>query len=178
MKLLTFEDGIIKLGGEEVPGILTGLSVAGKVRFDEKKVDGQSGKRKTPQGFEDADIKADLTLTTDSESTCYEKLEILSGMFRKVDAKANPQVLTVANRHLQARNVRQVVFSRLDSAEDDQSDEISAALGFVEHSPPIVRTEKQQAKTPTPQEMTEQKAKGTADPKKYNVKLIDTDDDL
>lgn len=178
MKLLTFEDGILKLGGEEIQGILTELRVDGKVRFDEKKVDGQSGKRKTPQGFEDADIMAALMLTTDSISTCYEKLDAVSALFRKVDGKANPQVLTIANRHLQARNVRQVVFSRLESAENDQSDEIRVTLGFVEHNPPIVRTEKQQAKTPTPQETAEQKAKGTADPKKYNIKMIDTDDDL
>lgn len=161
MKLLTFEDGIIRLGGDELPGILAELRVDGKVRFDQKKVDGQSGKKKTPQGFEDTDIAAVLVLTTDEDSDCYEKLETLSGMFKKVDGKANPQVLAIANRHLQARGVRQVVFSRLESGENDQNDEIRATLGFVEHNPPIVRTEKAQAKTPTPRELADQ-AKGKA----------------
>lgn len=155
MKLLTFEDGVIRLGGEELPGILAELRVDGKVRFDQKKVDGQSGKKKTPQGFEDTDVACVLTLTTDEDTDCYEKLEKLSGYFRKVDAKANPQVLTIANRHLQARGVRQVVFSRLESAENEQNDEIRATLGFVEHNPPIVRTEKAQAKTPTAAELKE-----------------------
>lgn len=163
MKILTFEDGIIRLGGDELPGILAELRVDGKVRFDQKKVDGQSGKKKTPQGFEDADVAAVLTLTTDEATDCYEKLEQLSGMFRKVDKKANPQVLSIANRHLQARGVRQVVFSRLESSENEQLDEIRATLGFVEHNPPIVRTEKAQAKTPTPAELAEQaKNKGEA----------------
>lgn len=167
MKLLTFEDGIIRLGGDELPGIIAELRVDGKVRFDQKKVDGQSGKKKTPQGFEDMDVAAVLTLTTDENTDCYEKLEKLSGYFRKVDAKANPQVLTIANRHLQARGVRQVVFSRLESAENEQNDEIRATLGFVEHNPPIVRTEKSQAKTPTPTELKEQaksKAGGNVGP--------------
>ena len=159
--LIVFEDGVITLGGEEVPGILQSLSVDGKVRFDEQKVDGSSGKKKTPQGFEDCEISVSLYLVTDEESSCYDKLETLSGMFRKVDAKANPQVYDVANRHLLARGVRQVVFSKLQTAEDDVTDEITASLGFVEHNPPVVKTEKAQARTPTPKELKERaNAKG------------------
>ena len=45
MKMITFEDGVVKLGDEEVPGILRSLRVSGKVRFDEQKVDGSSGKK-------------------------------------------------------------------------------------------------------------------------------------
>lgn len=156
--LITFADGVVTLGGEEVPGILSSLRVDGKVRFDEQKVDGSSGKKKTPQGFEDSDIMLSLYLVTDDESSCYDKLETLSGMFRKVDDKANPQIYTVANRHLLARGVRQVVFSKLQTAENDKTDEITATLGFVEHNPPVVKTEKAQAKTPTSKELAEQAA--------------------
>lgn len=167
-KLITFEDGVVTLAGEEVPGILRSLRVDGKVRFDEQKVDGSSGKKKTPQGFEDSDIMISLYLVTDEDSSCYDKLETLSGMFRKVDDKANPQIYTVANRHLLARGVRQVVFSKLQTAENDATDEITATLGFVEHNPPVVKTEKAQAKTPTSKELAEQaaeKAKQAAEPK-------------
>ena len=156
--LITFADGVVTLGGEEVPGILSSLRVDGKIRFDEQKVDGSSGKKKTPQGFEDSDIMLSLYLVTDDESSCYDKLETLSGMFRKVDDKANPQIYTVANRHLLARGVRQVVFSKLQTAENDATDEITATLGFVEHNPPVVKTEKAQAKTPTSKELAEQAA--------------------
>lgn len=155
-QMITFEDGVVTLGGEAVPGILRSLSVEGRVRFDEQKVDGSSGSKKTPQGFEDCDISVSLHLVTDEDSSCYDKLESLSGMFRKVDDKANPQIYTVANRHLLARGVRQVVFSHLSTSEDDQSDEILAALGFVEHNPPVVKMEKEQAKTPTTRELAEQ----------------------
>ena len=170
--LITFEDGVLTLGGEEVPGILHSLRVDGKVRFDEQKVDGSSGKKKTPQGFEDSDIMVSLYLVTDEDSSCYDKLETLSGMFRKVDDKANPQIYTVANRHLLARGVRQVCFSKLQTAENDTIDEITATLGFAEHNPPIVKTEKAQAKSPTSKELAEQAAAKAQQAEPAEDKLI------
>ncbi len=154
-KIISFEDGEVSLNGEVLPGIITSLRVSGQVRFDEQQVDGQSGKSKTPQGFEDADISLELVLLTDSETDCYEKLEALNRTFRNLDGKANPQVFTVASRHLSARGVRQAVFSRLDTTESEGNDWISASLAFVEHNPPVVRLEKAQAKTPTPKEIAD-----------------------
>ena len=54
VKLLTFEDGIVRVNGEELPGILDTLKVNGKVRFDEQKVDKSSGKKKTGTGMRPA----------------------------------------------------------------------------------------------------------------------------
>ena len=162
VRLLVFEDGLIRLGDTELPGVLTELRVDGKVRFDQQKKDGSSGKKKTPKGFEDSDVMVTMLLLTDSESQCYEKLEQVSGLFRKIDKKANPQIYAVTNRHLLARGVRQVVFYKLQSSENNGSDEIRVTLGFVEHNPPVTKIEKAQAKTPTPKELAEQaKAKKT-----------------
>lgn len=163
VKLIVFEDGLIRLGDTELPGILTELRVDGKVRFDMQKKDGSSGKKKTPKGFEDSDAMVSMLLLTDGESQCYEKLEQVSGLFRKIDKKANPQVYTVTNRHLLARGVRQVVFSKLQSSENNATDEIRVTLGFVEHNPPVTKIEKAQAKTPTPKELAEQ-AKAKKEP--------------
>ena len=160
-RLLTFEDGEISLSGALVPGIFASLRIDGKVRFDEQQIDGQSGKAKTPMGFEDCDIVMSVILCTDADSTCYDKVQELNAMFRSVDGSANPKVLDVANRHVMARGIRQVVFSRLESAESEDTDEIIATLGFVEHNPPIIKTEKAQAKTPTAKELAEQ-AQSTA----------------
>lgn len=165
MKLLTFEDGIVRIGGEELPGILADMRVSCAVRFDEQKVDKASGKKKTPQGWEDADISLSLYLTTDETGTCYDKLDTLNGYFKKTDGKANPHIFTVANRHLLARGVRRVVFSRLDSAESTQTDEIRASLSFVEHNPPILKQERAAAKTPTAEELKDKSNQG-ADPAK------------
>ena len=73
VKLLTFDDGIIRVDGEDLPGILDDLKVSGKVRFDEQKVDKASGKKKTPQGWEDTDVSITLYLPTDESGTCYDK---------------------------------------------------------------------------------------------------------
>ena len=54
--MLTFDDGIVQLAGNPVPGILKSLSIAGQVRFDEAEQDGLSGKVKVPMGWTDADI--------------------------------------------------------------------------------------------------------------------------
>lgn len=172
MSIITFEDGVVTLDETEVPGILQSLRVDGKVRFDEQKVDGVSGKKKTPQGFEDADISIGLYLVTDNYSNCYDKLETVSGLFRGVDGKANPKIYTVANRHLLARGVRQVVFANLQSVENDMTDEIMVTLGFVEHNPPIVKTEAAQAKSPTPKELAEQAAQKAAGPSPTEESLI------
>ena len=141
VKLLTFEDGVVRIDGKELPGILSDLRVSGKVRFDEQSVDKASGKKKTPQGWEDADISLTLYLTTDGAGTCYDKLESLNGWFKKTDGKANPSIFTVTSRHLLARGVRRVVFSRLDSAETPQTDEIRASLTAEEKAAAAARAE-------------------------------------
>jgi hypothetical protein len=156
MKLLTFADGVIRLGGEELPGILSSLKIDGKVRYDEQKVDGQSGKSKTPQGWEDQVVTATLTLLTDDESDCYEKLARLSPFFRQPDQSANPQIYDLVNRHAQTRGIRRIIFDRLESNENSQNDTIRVTLGFTEHRPPIIRQERAAAKTPTPAELAEQ----------------------
>ena len=162
MKLLTFEDGVVRIDGEELPGILSDMRVSGKVRFDEQKVDQMSGRKKTPQGWEDTDISLTLWLPTDEDGTCYDKAEILNGWFRKADGKANPQIFAVANRHLLARGVRRVVFSRLDTAENSQTDDIKATLAFVEHNPPIIRQERAVAKTPSPGDLRKGSSSGNS----------------
>ena len=161
MATVVFEDGRITLGGKEVPGLLTELRVDCKVRFDEHKVDGLSGKTKIPQGYEDSDVMVGLVLETDDASSSYDKAVELNGLFRDTDPRANPQVLTVINKHVQARGIRQIVFSRLETAVNDKTDEIRATLAFVEHLPPIIKDEKAEAKTPTAGEV----AKANADKK-------------
>jgi len=164
MKRITFEDGVVRLGGEALPGLLTSLTIDGKVRYDEQKVDGLSGNRKTPKGFDDQVAVLVLTLITDGESDCYEKLEQLAPFFRKTDDQADPQIYAFVNRHAGARGIRQVIFDNLKSTETNKTDTITATLGFTEHRPPIVRKEVAEAKTPTPGEMAEGGAGGTQEP--------------
>ena len=164
MKLLTFEDGIVRLGGEALPGLLAALTVDGKVRYDEQKVDGTSGASKTPKGFEDQTATVTMILCTDNETDCYEKLEQLTPFFRKTDDNANPEIYTLANRHAGARGIRQVILDKMKSMETNRSDTITVTLGFTEHRPPVVRKEAAQAKSPTPGELAERAANAASAP--------------
>lgn len=175
MAMVIFDDGRITLGGQELPGLLAELRVDGNVRFDEHKVDGNSGKTKIPQGYEDSDIMIALHLLTDDASSCYDKAEQLSALFKGTDPHANPQVMAVVNRHLQARGIRQVVFSRLETAEDERSDVIRATLAFVEHLPPIIRQEQAEARTPTAGEVAAANARRQDAPKEEDTLKVDVE---
>lgn len=140
--ILSFADGQVRLGDALLPGILKSLTIDCSVDFDEGKKDGLSGKKKTPKGWEDANISVELWLLTDDDSTCYDKLAELNGHFRGFDNGANPKVLTLVNSHVKARGIRQVVFAGLQSAETEETDEIFAQLTFREHNPPVVVAEK------------------------------------
>jgi hypothetical protein len=135
--LLTFEHGEIRLGDTLVPGVLQRLSVGGRVRYDEAQQDGLSGKTKTPMGWEDSEVSISLLLLTDDDSDCFDKLAELNRLFKGHDNAANPRVLRVANPHLAARDVDQVVFDSLDSSEGNDDDTVEATLRFMEHRPPI-----------------------------------------
>ena len=138
---LSFDDGKVSLGGPELDGLLQQQSIRGFVRFDEAEQDGLSGKVKVPMGWEDADITLTLLLETDSETDCYDRLDELDGLFKGQDNGGNPKILTVLNRHCQARHINKVVFAGLDSRETNKDDAIVVTLSFVEHRPAVVTAE-------------------------------------
>lgn len=142
---LTWEDGVINLGGTVLPGLFGSMSVSTGVRYDQAKQDGLSGTAKTPLGWEDAAVNLSLDLLSDETSDCYAKLAGLNRIFKGMDNGHNPKIYTVTNRHLRARGVNQVVFSCLDSEEDDCDDTILVRLCFCEHVPAVVAAEKQVA---------------------------------
>lgn len=135
---LTFEDGLVTLGTDLIPGILVEQRVGCSVRYDEAKHDGMSGKKKVVKGWNDADISLTLDLLTD-DTTCYDKLKIINNLFR--GKTTTPKVLTVTNQHVNARGIKTVVFDGLESYETDQDDVIQTVLSFTEHNPPVVKRE-------------------------------------
>ncbi len=159
MSLLTFADGVIRLDDQDVPGILKSLSVRGQVKYDETKMDAQSGQARIPAGWEDADVTATVELLTDDNSDCYQKLKSLNAIFKSAESSREtehgqtvtrpPKEYTVVNRHLNARSVRKVVFSALASSESDQDDVIQAVLTFNESNNPAVAAEQRAQGTDT-----------------------------
>lgn len=146
---LKFEDGQITLGGSLLPGVLVSLTVGVEIQFSDAKEDGQSGKTKVALGWTDADVTAVVDLLTDDTSDCYTKLRGLDRTFKGHGTGGRPQVYEVRNRHTLARNMKKVVFNRLESAETDQDDTIRCTLSFQEYMPAITKTETEKATSKT-----------------------------
>jgi hypothetical protein len=142
-QFLSFDDGIVQLGNDRLPGVFISMTVNAGVKFDRAERDHMSGKNKIPLGWEDSDVRLTLDLLCDDGSDCYAKLKVINLLFKGADKKASPQIYIVTNRHLRARGIDKVVFSGLETDEDDQSDVIRAVLTFSEHLPAVVKREKQ-----------------------------------
>lgn len=157
MNRLTFADGIIKLNSIALDGILRSLTVGGEVIFSDEASDGLSGTKKKPRGWSDAAISVHLELLTDNQSTCYEKLTKINNVFKSRDNA--PKIYEVANRHLSARGVRNIVFSGLDSSETSDDDVIAVTASFTEYEPAVVKQEMGQSSgdIPSPSGKTEPK---------------------
>lgn len=149
MQYLSMEHWAMTLGNTSVPGVLQRLTVGGQVRYDEAEQDGLSGTRRIPMGWEDADITATILLTTDVAGTCYDKARALARLFKGHDGAGNPQVYGIANAHLAAHDVDEVVFDGLRTEEDTRSDAITATLRFREYTPAILAAEVRAAGTPS-----------------------------
>ncbi len=144
---LTFEDGVLSLGGEAIPGVLASSNITCDVKFDEAQSDQLSGKKKTPMGWEDAEIDFEYALLSDEDGDCYDKLAEVNALFKGYGDSAAPKILTVLNRHIQARGIDQVVFKTLASKETNKDDVIVVSLHFVEHTPPVVKAEERVVKS-------------------------------
>lgn len=141
MPLIKIDDGKVLLNGEDIPGLISNISVSSSIRFDNQDIDGKSSKRKVPLGFSDADITIQLELLTDDNGcTCYEKLANLDLIFRSKE-KNNIKIFDIDNKHLNSRNVRKVVFSNFESSESNSDDIIYVTISFVEYEPAITKTE-------------------------------------
>lgn len=159
MRKVTFENGIIELDDQALPGIFKNMSVRGQVVFDEAKQDARSGTIKKPMGWQDADISMTVQLLTDNDTTCYEKLQTLDSVFKGFDTDGNPPVFSVVNSHTFARGIEKVIFSGLNSSETDQNNVMLCNLSFTEHLPPIIKVEER-----NPASQTEGSTPATSSP--------------
>jgi hypothetical protein len=186
MKLSVDTDsGIVKLGDDSLPGIIQKIRISGSVKFESVQEAKSSKTIKTLVGFDDADVSVDLAIIDDypeiktdkweaptpqqmkngslfSEyfrgkkyKTRYDALAALNAMFRKTEDGA-PVIYQITNPHLLARGIRHVVFSSLQSDEEDWG--ISCSLQFVEHDKKVEKKADGQAKnaaaTSTPAKAT------------------------
>lgn len=145
--------GIVKIGGNTLPGIIQKIAVAGELEYENVQQDGTSKTVKTLKGFKDATIAIDLSIV-DPEGTSvpgvgktrYAELKKLNDIFRYTK-DGSPIVYWIETSHLLARGISYVVFSGLQSTEEDWG--ISCSLSFVEHEKKVAKQQDGQGKNAT-----------------------------
>ncbi len=145
---ITDEFGHVRLGSENLPGVMIRLEVSQDVEINEEEVPGRSGKTKQAKGFSDATVTIDIRLLSDDDETCYDKLEKVQAMFRSTDASAVPEVLRVVNVHTEKRGIDKVLFKSLRSSEGTYDDTIDVTVELVEYIPVIPARKEDQGKRP------------------------------
>lgn len=140
--------GRASLGGTDIPGTITRIYVKGALLFDNVAQIGSSKTEKTLQGFDDADITLNVEIFDkgNEDKSRYKLLTTLNKMFRSVE-NGSPVTYSIANPHLLARGISQVLFSSLESIEENGY--IACTLSFVEHAKAIAKQESAQAKNTT-----------------------------
>ena len=145
------ENGIVKLDGVPIAGVLQSLSVNGEILIDSN--NNASGEvQKVMRGYKDKTISMTLKLLpipkdiSDSalgfikdafakkvtiEKTSYDILEELEQIFMNKEDQT-PKVMTLVNHHTLARRIDEVVFIGLSSSEDNDTDTITVTLSFEE----------------------------------------------
>jgi hypothetical protein len=141
-KLVSAEDGKLKIDGILIPGIFEGCDISGDLRIDEQDIPGSSAKSKQPMGFQDAQITFRLRLVTDDQYTCYDRLNLITRIFRSVNKSARPYVRRIVNKNCASWGISEVLFKQLSSSDNNTSkDTLSISITFVEWQPTVVKKE-------------------------------------
>lgn len=123
--------GFVSLDDFRLPGAFQSLAVNGEVIIDSSNSAGNNKPRKVMRGYADKVISLSLVLVDDADYTVYDQLEELEHLFRRLNGGV-PKIFTIANEHLIARGITQVIFKGLSSSESAGSSTIEVSLSFEE----------------------------------------------
>lgn len=135
--------GQLLLDGELLPGLFDGVDVEGSLDVDQQQVPGASDTSRQVQGYKPAAIVFKFTLPTDDESSCFEKLELLTSRFKRTGDGAEPMIRRIVSEHTARWGIEQVIFISLRSSDDSKTDTLKAELRFEEWKPSARRKEAQ-----------------------------------
>lgn len=138
---ITDESGQIMLDGELLPGNFKGLDVEGSLDVTEDEIPGSSQVSRQIQGYKPAVVVVKVTLPTDEENTCFEKLRIWTARFKVTDSAARPYIRRLVVEHTAAWGIDEVLFKSIRSADGNSSDSLELEVRFEEWLPVVVRKE-------------------------------------
>lgn len=152
-QIITDDFGEVKLNGIALPGIFDSLEISGEIDIDEIDVPGTSGKKKQPQGFQDASLVFRIEVLTDDESNCYDKAKQIVQTFKKTDSTAKPLVHRIVNKHAAIWDIEEVIIKNVKTRESNKDDAMIVEINMIEYEPALVQKEK--AVQPAPQQTEE-----------------------
>ena len=129
--------GIIKIGSppEILPGIVESIKISDSLLLDNAEIQGQSGKRKNAQGWDDAALSITLSLIDNpgAGKTRWHYLEQIAGIFKTVTGDGTPEIYTLNHPMINVWGIRRLLFTSLESTESRTRRKIFVSLEFVEY---------------------------------------------
>lgn len=161
--LISTDAGQVKVGDTLLPGIFESIEVTGAVKMDEVEIRGKEQKSTQAVSYENTRIRLTVALVPAEEGgDCYDQVAIYQKVFRKSPDQQKPGVYQLVNKHAQARNISQVVFSNFQTTEDNKSDKVLATCEFMEHVPIQVKVATQKAAAASTVKTAPSSAAGTS----------------
>jgi len=129
--------GIIKIGSppEILPGIVESIKIKDSLLLDNAEIQGQSGKQKNAQGWDDASLSITLSLIDNPRigKTRWHYLEQVAGIFKKVTEEGTPEIYTLNHPMINVWGIRRLLFTSLESTESRTRRKVSVSLEFMEY---------------------------------------------
>lgn len=134
--LITTDAGQVKVGDNILPGSFESMEISGTVKMDEVEIDGKEKKTTQAVSYDNARIRLTVALVPEEEDgDCSEQIAAYQKIFRKSPDQQKPGVYQIVNKHTEARNISEVIFSSFQTNEDNKSDKIMVTCEFTEHVP-------------------------------------------
>lgn len=151
MQLITTDLGQVKVGNMLLPGVFESLEITGSVKLDEVEIPGKEQKVTQAVGYSPARVRLTVNLLPlDDEGDCTWQIEVYQKLFRAALNQEKPGVYRIVNKHAQARNINEVIFSDLKTFEDNRSDKVLLICEFIEHVPIQIQVRPAAPATPKP----------------------------
>jgi hypothetical protein len=148
--IMDIKNGMIRLNGEKLPGIIEKISVSCKVVSENKENINNSGSSKVITGWEDQSLSVDLTLIDEYDysagypvikSSMFDELKALNSVFKK-SVNGIPLIYEIAHEYADAVDLKTVLFT--DFSHTLGNNRISCSLSFTEHNPRVSSVQSKQ----------------------------------
>jgi len=144
--MIYVEDGLIKLNGVILPGLVKNIEVTETAQIDEQEVDGSAAKPKQAVGYEDAKISIELIIDDTEEKTKYENLSAIRTLFRQ-PTQSVPQPIPIICEDTTTHGIDKVLFKSLSHKAENKKEQLTVTIELYEYIPCTITVTKSASKS-------------------------------